>query len=667
MQDHWRRVLQAMVSADGLAREVWEIDLLGEQERRQVLATWNTTGRPYERNQGLAAQFALQTDRHHERVAVAYGADTLTYADLDHRSNCLARYLRRHGVVRGSVVGLALERSVDLAIAVLAILKAGGAYLPLDPAYPAERLRYMLEDADAEVIVGYQATAPDVGNRIRVWLDEVATAAAIARESDEALVPISGGDDLACVLYTSGSTGRPKGVGIEQHAVTRLVRHTDYMQLDADDRVAQIATVSFDASTFEIWGALLNGARLEIAPPKLFSPQDIGAFIRERKISVILLTASLFRLVVDQVPEALSDLKYLFSGGDVPSPPHVQKAAGLLRNGQMVNAYGPTEATTIACTYRAAASDVYVRSTPIGTPITNAQVYILDERMAPVPLGVHGELYIGGGGVARGYVNRPELTAERFVPDPFGAQGARLYRTGDICRYRTDGQIEFMGRRDHQVKIRGFRIELGEVDALLRQHPAVRDCVVQAKDVQGDKWLVAYVVVGEEAGVAELKRYLRDRAPDYMVPGQLHRVERIPLNAIGKIDRAALLAMEQEDPAEALDAPSSDIEAIVARIWCDLLERPLVGIHQNFFDLGGHSLLLIRMQNLLEREFGQPISVVTLFHYTTIQSLAAYLAHQDASAPDSNMAARAAKGIDRLRKQSGLIRKGSYSSVAEGE
>ncbi|HTV86369.1 MAG TPA: amino acid adenylation domain-containing protein, partial [Dyella sp.] len=630
MLEHWRHVLETMVSADGLARGVWELDLLSEQERYQLLVMWSGNARPYERKQGLAELFALQVARHGEQIAVGYEGETLTYAALDRRSNRLARYLRRQGVTRETIVGLALERSIDLVIAVLAILKAGGAYLPLDPAYPGERLRYMVENADVPVIVGRRAEAQglDVSGRTAVWLDDATTAVAIAHESDEALAPIGGGDDLAYIIYTSGSTGRPKGVAIEQHSVTRLIRHTDYVRLDAEDCIAQMATVSFDISTFEIWGALINGARLEVAPPRMFVADEIRAFIRDRGITVINLATSLFHLVVEEAPDVLADLKYLLAGGDVLLPTHVQRAAGLLRNGQMVNAYGPTETTTIACTYRASASDAYVRGVPIGTAITNARVYILDERMAPVPVGVYGELYIGGDGVARGYVNRPDLTAERFVPDPFGAQGARLYRTGDICRYRTDGQIEFMGRRDHQVKIRGFRIELGEVDALLRQHPAVRDCVVLVKDVQGDRRLAAYVVADREIGAAEIKRHLHERAPDYMVPSQVHRVERIPLNASGKTDRAALLAMEGSDGDETRGETRTPIEEILAGIWCQVLGVERVGPSDHFFELGGHSLLATQVMARVRDSLGVTLPVRMLFEHAQLQQLADMIEYQ---------------------------------------
>ena len=414
-----------------------------------------------------------------DAVAVVADETELTYAQLDGRADRLARKLRGVVVRPGAVVAILLERSVDLIVAQLAALKAGGAYLPLDPNIPSDRLQLMIEEAQAAAVVSRTALADRVLLRVvpvfRVEDEQADDSAGAHRlaQVDPA--------DAAYVMFTSGSTGTPKGVCVPHRAVIRLVRGTGYAQFGPDEVFLHMAPASFDAATFEIWGPLLNGGRLVVMPAVRSALDDIETVLRRHRVTTLWLTAALFRLLVDERPSALRSLRQLLVGGDVLSVPHVRQVLRDQPGLRLVNGYGPTENTTFTCCHSIRDQDAIGPSIPIGVPIANTQVYVLDGQLQPVPVGVAGELYIGGAGLARGYLNRPELTAERFVPDPFGAEpGARLYRTGDRVRWRADGNLEFLGRLDHQVKVRGFRIELGEVEAALLQHPAVRQAVVVA-------------------------------------------------------------------------------------------------------------------------------------------------------------------------------------------
>jgi acyl-coenzyme A synthetase/AMP-(fatty) acid ligase/acyl carrier protein len=433
------------------------------------------------------------------------------------------------------------------------------------------------------------------------------------------------------VTYTSGSTGSPKGVAVPHRAVVRLVRGNDYARMGPDEVFLQLAPVSFDASTFEIWGALLSGARLAVAPSHALSLAEVGRAVREHQVTTLWLTAGLFNQMVDDRLDDLRGVRQLLAGGDVLSVRHVRRVLDELPACRLINGYGPTEATTFSCCYTAPRPlPEACESLPIGGPIANTRAYVLDRHLSPVPVGVPGELYIGGDGLARGYLGRPGLTAERFVPDPFAAEpGSRLYRTGDRVRWLPEGVLEFHGRLDEQVKIRGFRIEPGEIEAALAGHPAVREAAVLAQPGRhGDKHLVAYFV--GSAPVTELRRHLEGRLPGYMVPAAYVALDALPLTASGKLDRAALPALAPA-PTEAFVPPRGTAETVLAGIWAEVLGVPSVGAHDNFFDLGGHSLMATRVVSRIRDEFGTDLPLRALFETPTVSGLAGAVERATAS------------------------------------
>ncbi len=475
-------------------RPLSQLPLLTERERHQVLVEWNQTQTDYPRDKSVHGLFEEQAERAPEAVAVEFEGKRLTYGQLNERANRLARYLRKRGVGPEVLVGLCVERSLEMVVGLLGILKAGGAYLPLDPAYPRERLRFMLEDAGAQLVLTQNSLSgnlPAVAQRVQLDADW----AQIAHESGDNL-PSPAPRKPAYVIYTSGSTGTPKGVSIRHRSVVRLVRETDYARFGPEEVFLQFAPIAFDASTFEVWGALLNGGRLAVMSPGPVSLEELGAALSRYEVSTLWLTAGLFREMVETQIESLRGLRQLLAGGDVLSVPHVEKVLRELPDCRLINGYGPTESTTFACCHTVERDESLGTSIPIGKPIANTRVFILDRNRQPVPVGVPGELYIGGDGLARDYFRRPELTAERFVPDLFGVDGEkRLYRTGDRARYLANGTIEFLGRIDDQVKIRGFRVEPGEIVSALVQHPSVLGAVVVLREDQpGDQRLVAYLV-----------------------------------------------------------------------------------------------------------------------------------------------------------------------------
>jgi amino acid adenylation domain-containing protein len=628
MFGHLRALLEAVVANPD--RRLSEIAILDEDERRRLLVETNATAAPFDADACAHELFEAQAARTPAAVALVLEDARVTYGELNARANRLARHLRRLGVAPGDIVGLHLERSVEMIVALLAVLKAGGAYLPLDPAYPAGRVRFMLEDSGARLLLTEQrlaASLPAECGRV-VALD--AERHAFEDESGENLPPAATPSDLAYIIYTSGSTGQPKGVMIEHRGLCNFADAlARAFEIDAGSRVLQFAPFSFDASVLEVFTALTVGASLVLAPQTSLLPgRALIELLREQSITAVLLPPAALAALPDAELEALRTL--IVGGDECPVEVARRWAAGR----RFVNAYGPTEATICATV---AVCDAFADKLPVGLPIQNTEVYLLDDDGQPVPVVVPGELHIGGVGLARGYLNRPDLTAERFVPHPFSrVPGARLYKTGDLARFRPDGQIEILGRRDRQAKVRGFRIEPGEIEAALVTHPDVREAaVVTHEESPSQKRLVAYTVAaGERAPEAEaLRQHLKASLPSYMIPSAFVPLDALPLTPSGKVDRGRLPAPGGARPelAQGYVAPRTELEKMLAEMWQTVLRVSEVGVHDNFFDLGGDSIHAAIFINSLQKRLGVVVYVVAIFDAPTIAALAAHLEERHAS------------------------------------
>ena len=606
-----------------------ELSMLTASECTQLLQEWNRTQENYPQFECLPQMFEGQVDRTPDAVALSMGRATLCYSDLNARANQLARYLRTLDVRPGVVVGISLERSLEMVIALMAVLKAGGAYVPLDPGYPRDRLRFMAEDADVAIVL----TSEDLSDRFDsqacriLCLDREQKR--IAREVDHNLPPTATSQDLAYILYTSGSTGQPKGVEIPHRALVNfLCSMRQEPGCSAQDVMVSVTTLSFDISGLELYVPLLVGARVEIVSRSVtMDGWKLRTLCEAVKPTIMQATPATWRMLIE-AGWLGSDRLTVLCGGEA-LPPDLAKAL-LDRSGALWNMYGPTETTIWSTIEKIEQADQEIT---LGRPIANTEMYILDQFMQPVPVGVSGELYIGGHGLARGYRRRPELTKERFIPHPFSTEPhGRLYRTGDLVRYRPDGRIVHLGRLDHQVKIRGFRIELGEIEAVLSRHPAVRQAVVTAReDQQGLKQLAAYVVCqeGYAPSSTELRSFVRTALPDYMTPSFFVFLEAMPLTGNNKVDVQALPA-----PAPNLSeglvyvGPRDRVEVQLTALWQQVLEIPKIGIHDNFFDLGGHSLKAAQLFFLLEQVYGRHLPLATLFQAPTIAELASILSRE---------------------------------------
>ncbi|MBV9385234.1 MAG: amino acid adenylation domain-containing protein, partial [Chroococcidiopsidaceae cyanobacterium CP_BM_ER_R8_30] len=645
MLGHFQTLLEGIVAHP--EQSIATLPLLSPAEQQQLLVEWNDTQRDYLQDACIHQLFEAQVQQTPDAVAVVFEDEQLTYRELNARANQLAHYLQALGVGPEVLVGICVERSLLMVVGLLAILKAGGAYVPLDPSYPQERLSFMLEDTQTRVLLTQQHLLKGLPQHSAQVVCIDAEWKLIAQEKQENPQCRITTENLAYVMYTSGSTGKPKGVSVIHRGVVRLVQQSDYVNLSANEIFLQLAPFSFDAATFEIWGSLLHGARLVIFPTHTPSLAELGQVLQQYQITTLWLTAGLFHLMVDERLEDLKPVRQLLAGGDVLSVPHVQKVLQNLGECKLINGYGPTEGTTFTCCYSMTELTQVGTCIPIGRPIANTQVYVLDRYLQPVPIGVPGELYIGGDGLARGYLNRPELTTQKFIPHPFSHEpGGRLYKTGDLVRYLPDGNIEFLGRMDHQVKIRGFRIEPGEIEAVLSQHATVRDTVVLAReDIPGNKQLVAYVVLhkGEASTPSELRRCLKERLPEYMVPSAFVMLETLPLTPNGKVDRQALPAPDQTNSISILErtflAPRDSIELQLTRIWQEILGTRSIGVRDNFFDLGGHSLIAVSLFEKIKKIFGKNLPLAILFQAPTVAQLASILHQEECSALWSSLVA----------------------------
>ena len=599
-----RCVLQAMVADENAS--IGRLGLFTREEHAALLAYSCANPAPFPREQCIHQLFQQQVESNPHALAVIHGERSLTYEQLNTQANQLAHYLLECGIRPGDRVAIALERSLELVIAQLGILKCGAAYVPLDPNAPGERQRWMVQDAGARIV-----------------LSELRFAA----RTNNPPGPVSS-ESVAYVMYTSGSTGKPKGVLVPHRAISRLVLNSGYAQLVSEDRVGFNANPAFDASTFELWSALLQGAcSVIIDQATLLDGPALSSFLARERVTVLHLVAGLL-----STHSELPHLRYLLTGGDVVDDQALQKVLQHSRPEHLIHCYGPTESTTFAITHEVKVVEPGARSVPLGRPIGNTRIYILDRYGETVPVGVAGEICIAGEGLAHGYLNRPALTAERFVPDARSSEpGARMYRSGDLGHWRRDGTVEFLGRADSQVKIRGYRVELGEIQARLTEHPGIQEAVVLARtDCGADKYLVAYYVEapGEKLSAEALRAHASLMLPEHMVPAAYVALESLPLTAHGKLDRKAL--PKPERAVREYEAAQGEVESTIAHLWCKLLRIERVGRHDNFFELGGHSLMISRLVHALASA-GIQVAATDLFSHPTIASLRERLEQKSAS------------------------------------
>lgn len=647
-------------------KQLFELSVVPEEEKKKVLAEFNDTKVSYPLDKCLHEFFESQVERTPDAVSVVFKGERLTYHELNKRTNQLAHWLRKLGVGPETLVGVYMERSLEMVIGLYGILKAGGAYVPLDPEYPAERISFMLEESQVPVLLTQKHLESNIPGHSAKVICVDSEWEMIAAESGGNLPTETKPDNLAYVIYTSGSTGRPKGVmNIHRGICNRLLWMQDAYKLTPVDRVLQKTTFSFDVSVWEFFWPLMFGAALVVAEPG--GHRDTGYLVKtivDEKITTMHFVPSMLQVFLeDKEVRVCKSLKRVICSGEA-LPYDLQERFFELLNAELHNLYGPTEAA-VDVTYWACQRGSNLKTVPIGRPLANTQTYILDRYMQPVPIGVSGELHLGGVQIARGYLNRPDLTVEKFLPDPFSReQGARLYKTGDLCRYFPDGNIEYLGRNDFQVKIRGQRIEIGEIEAVLSQYPAVREVTVLAReDVPGDKRLVAYVVPKHQTklDVEQLRDFAREKLPNYMVPSTIVPMEAFPLSSSGKVDRRSLPVPERKRQMDrSYVAPQGESEGILAAIWEELLHVDKVGVRDNFFDLGGHSLLLVKMVPKVEAAFGRKVTIIDLFQRPTIKALAEFLADERKSGPSfDRIKERAMKQKEMLKsKRQTLGRRG---------
>jgi amino acid adenylation domain-containing protein len=630
MAAHYRRLLTRAAAEPATA--VGALPLLDAAEADTLLRSWNASATPYPRERTVPELFEACAATAPGATAVIADGRTLAYGELNALANRLARRLQARGVGPDQAVAVAAERTMEMVVALLAVLKAGGCYLPFDPADPPERLAFLFAQAGVRLMLAPPEAAPRLPRAAGVeWLPVQLDDPELLATSPENLSRQAQPDNLAYITFTSGSTGRPKGICIPHRGVVRLVRNTNYLDYGPNLRILELAPVSFDASTFELWGALGNGATLVVFRSGAPTIRDLAGAIQEHRITSLYLTSALFNLMVDERPEAFAGVRHLLVGGDALSPPHVRRVLAAHPGLTVINGYGPTETTTFASCGILRQPEEVGDNVTIGPPMSNTTLYILDSEFQPVPVGVPGDLYIGGDGNARGYLAMPELTAECFVPNPHPpAAGERIYRTGDLARWRPDGTAEFLGRRDFQVKIRGFRVELGEIESVLASHGAIQEAIVIVQEDPAGKRLVACVqgrpgAAGPDAEA--LRAHLRARLPEFMVPAAFVFVDRLPLTPHQKVDRAALraLAAGAARAAPAYTAPRTPVEEVLAELWSAVLRAPpqSVGATDNFFDRGGHSLLATQLLWRASEAFRCDLPIRMLFDAPVLGDFAA--------------------------------------------
>jgi surfactin family lipopeptide synthetase A len=634
---HFQNILQAGLKDVDVP--IWKLRMLTQEEIDQLTVIWNDTRQVYTPNRCVHQLFEAQAEHEPDSIAVVFEKEQLTYRELNSHANRLAHYLRKLGVGPDVLVGICIERSLDMAVGLLAILKAGGAYVPFDPRHPSQRLSFILEDAGVTVLLASKPLGEEwlARNRMVICLDS--ERANLSCEREDNLDSQVAAENLAYVLYTSGSTGRPKGVAMSHGSLSNLMNwQRQNSTLLRGARTLQFASLNFDVSFQEIFATWCAGGALVLVTEEVRrDPAGLLKILTDMRIERLFLPFVALQQLAEVVEyqTAPSNLREIITAGEqLQITPPVVALFRQFEDCSLYNQYGPTESHVVTAFQLDHTPSRWPALPPIGRPIANTQIYLLDSYLQLVPAGVVGELYIGGIGLARGYINRPDLTAEKFIPNSFARDpGARMYRTGDTARYSPDGSIEFLGRVDHQVKIRGIRIELGEIEVVLGQHPALREtAIVLREDTPGDKRLVAYFTPAPDRkpSTNELRSFLKEQLPEYMLPSTFVMLEALPLTPTGKVDRRSLPQPEGGRPelASAYVAPQTEIEQTVATIWQDTLHLATVGIYDNFFDLGGHSLLMAQVRSRLIDIFHEDISMIELFKFPTISALSKYLLHR---------------------------------------
>uniref|UniRef100_UPI001CFEC24D non-ribosomal peptide synthetase n=1 Tax=Priestia aryabhattai TaxID=412384 RepID=UPI001CFEC24D len=601
--------------------------LITFEDNEKIINEFNNTKTCYPDNQTVHQLFEEVVKIYSQDIAVVYKDRQVSYGELNNRANKLATILRSKGIKADSLVGLIVDKSPEMIIGMLAILKAGGSYVPILPEYPIKRIEEILEDSKISLVLSNQLSINSENFLKREFIDLSLVDNYL--ESTSNVESISQSTDLAYVMYTSGSTGKPKGVMVEHKSIIRLVFNTNYLDFSSRHKILQTGAITFDASTFEIWGALLHGGTLYlIDQDELLNIQKLKERIYQYKITTLWLTSPFFSQISNNDISVFKDLTNLIVGGDTLNIKHVNFIRLNFPNLKIINGYGPTENTTFSTYFLV---DKLVNdNVPIGKPISNSTVYILDSTNSLQPIGIPGELCVGGDGLARGYLNNPELTKEKFIENPF-KPGERLYKTGDLARWLPNGNVEFLGRLDHQVKVRGFRIEVGEVEAHIRKHLDVKECIVVPKqDTQDQTYLCAYIVANEmEITLKDLRSSLGQSLPEYMIPSAVVQLDVLPLTPNGKIDRKALPEPNYEREGSTYVAPRNDLEKKMVDIWEDILGVTPVGVHDNFFELGGHSLKATVLIGRLNKEFDIEVPLREIFRQQTLEEMVHYITHAD--------------------------------------
>jgi amino acid adenylation domain-containing protein len=608
------------------------LPILSDADKQHLLVACNDTKTEYPKDKCIHQLFEEQAEKTPDAIALIFEEQQLTYRELNTRANQLAHHLRKLGVGPEALVAIYVERSIEMIVGLLGILKAGGAFVPLDSSYPRERLAFMLEDARVRVLLTQQKFLSSIDHPSVVCVDR--DRQEIAQQNVNSLQNQASPESLAYVMYTSGSTGVPKGVMIPHRGLVNYLSWATLAYRVAAGQGAPVhSPISFDLTVTSLFTPLLVGRRVELIPESLGAEAFSSLFRKGSDYSLIKITPAHLELLGQELPtdKLARCARALVLGGDALTFEKLALWSEHAPEIRLMNEYGPTETVVGCCVYEVAPGSLATGPVPIGRPIANTQIYILDAYLQPVPVGVSGELHIGGDGVARGYLNRPDLTAEKFIANPFSADPtSRLYKTGDLARYLPDGNIEFVGRIDNQVKLRGYRIELGEIETVVGQHPMVQSSVVVVReDTPGDKRLVAYVVAQTEGSfdAIEVRKHLRQKLPEYMIPSVLVLVDALPLTPNGKIDRNALPAPDQNESetGQSYTAPRTPVERTVAGIWAEVLKIAKVGIHDNFFELGGHSLLATQVVSRMRNAFAIDLPLRLMFEAPTVAEIAANL------------------------------------------